>query len=394
MHEENHSYGHAEILLKHAGIRFPLPLPGRLQHGWQPGLGFGFQLEALERLSEPWPSFVWSRRNLEQCQALGFDRVIPIGAPFLYMPDAAPVESLGEKSLLAFPFHGWAEEKVHGNPAAYADSLDALVNDGFGPVTVCLYHLEYDERAVRTVFEQRGFRVVTNGPRYGNPGFLFKQRQLLMSHRYATSNMLGTAAFYALVAGCRFFLHGPPMGLGRGWDPTGEETARRQKTEFPQLNYETFYGQCHKAIGLRELGHEFVCSPRDLRMLFLRSLGRTSPRLWVRRLTRRALRWLDQDLDSRDERAMALQVGALLGPKLQEADYIQMRLSLARSLRRYRQERLLSRTQIAQLVGVSPTDIENLELCRAFVPLDLLVRCHLLLGTTRREIAEIIASSQ
>ena len=116
---DNHFYGHDRILKGYCGVSKAWPIPGRLQHGWTPGPGFSKHL-----FDEPWPKFVWSRRNLNQCWEQGRRGVVPIGSPFLYLPPppAHHGEAMLPKSLLVYPFHGY-EHSVERLGAAFRAAL-------------------------------------------------------------------------------------------------------------------------------------------------------------------------------------------------------------------------------------------------------------------------------
>ena len=190
--------------------------------------------------------------RLQQCQAAGYRRIIPLGAPFLYLEQASP-KPRSPQSLLVIPFHGWEKEKLHSEMGGMAASIGELEARGFGPITVCLYYTEFSDPEMRAVFERRGYNVVTNGPRGDNPDFLLRQRDLLLSHAYVTSNRVSTAAFYALSLGVKLFMHGPAMGLSGSNDPTGERFDTWQRETFPELTLERFGDRTNRALGEVEL---------------------------------------------------------------------------------------------------------------------------------------------
>ena len=262
---DNHHYGHDQILRDHSNLKLPWPIPARLQHGWMPGLGMAERL-----LAEPWPKLVWTRRNLTQCWERGHRDVVPIGAPFVYLPPArtSEIQSRGPRSLLVYPFHGWEKGGVHGDMKAYADALTDLEKEGFGPITVCLYWIEYEDPGLRAIFNERGWRVITNGHRDKNPTFLHRQRASMLEHAYVTSNRVCTAAFYAPMAGRRFFLYGPTMGLSATADPTGVEYDAWQRKQVPELTFEAFGDRLYQDIGRRELGADYKLEPAVMRELF------------------------------------------------------------------------------------------------------------------------------
>ena len=257
---ENLHYGHAEILLDHCRLPNSTRIPHRVQHGWQPGPGM-----SDKHMAEPGKKIVWSSRNLRSSLDRGFSGATPIGAPFLYLPalEAAPPSS--EKSVLAIPFHGWERGELHGSVVAYADSLASLRKEGFGDITVCMYWFEYEQAALRALFESRGMTTITMGNRGENPEFLHRQRQLIRQHSVVTSNRVSTATFYALSLGVPFFLWGPVQGIEGSDDPTGERFDAWQQQTFPELRFDAFSGECHQEIGMRELGAEFVQTPETLR---------------------------------------------------------------------------------------------------------------------------------
>ncbi|MCO4763358.1 MAG: hypothetical protein KC502_17710 [Myxococcales bacterium] len=282
MFDSNQFYGHAGLLRDWCSVAQQLPINGRMQHGWTPTGGL---VDA--HLKEPWTPYVWSQRNLDKCQEAGADHAVALGAPFLYLPPREDPGPAAPRSLLVFPFHGWEKEKVAGDFANYGDAIAELEAEGYGPITVCLYWIEYEDPDLRAIFEDRGWRVVTAGRRDGNPKFLHGQRRLLLEHAFVTANRVCTAAFYALSVGRPFFLYGPAMGLDGTTDPDGLIFDKWQREAFPTLCYEAFGGRCEQDLGRDELGAEFVRQPDELRTL----LGWQTSQ-WPQRLAMRVRRSL------------------------------------------------------------------------------------------------------
>jgi hypothetical protein len=278
MFADNDYYGHAGILRRYCGVEGSPPMPGRLQHGWT--VEHGLPVHAF---AEPWPRYVWGDRNLRCIRRDDLALAEAIGAPFLYLPQApSPSPSRGPRSVLALPFHGWEKAKVSADFHALAGSLQALTREGLGPVTVCLYWMEYEDTALRKIFENQGFAVVTNGRRDGNPGFLERQRALLWEHALVTSNRVSTATFYALAAERPFFLWGPPAGLSGSDDPDGARFDAWQRAEFPALTWARFDGGVQRDLGLQELGANHQRGPAALRELLAWTPTGASVRLWRR----------------------------------------------------------------------------------------------------------------
>lgn len=79
-----------------------------------------------------------------------------------------------------------------------------------------------------------------------------------------------------------------------------------------------------------------------------------------------------------------------LGLTKEQSEFVEMKLALARSLRRRRNARKMTQAQLARLVGSSQSRIAKMEAADPAVTLDLLVRSLLATGATRREVAGII----
>lgn len=75
----------------------------------------------------------------------------------------------------------------------------------------------------------------------------------------------------------------------------------------------------------------------------------------------------------------------------EEAAMIEIKLSLAESLRKRRQTRKLSQTQLARRLGSSQSRVAKMEAADPSVSIDLLVKALLELGATRAQVAKALA---
>lgn len=82
-----------------------------------------------------------------------------------------------------------------------------------------------------------------------------------------------------------------------------------------------------------------------------------------------------------------------LGLSDQEAEYIELKLKLAESLREKRRRRGLGQTQVAKLVKSSQSRVAKMEAADRSVSIDLLIRSLLALGASNPELGRIIARS-
>lgn len=76
----------------------------------------------------------------------------------------------------------------------------------------------------------------------------------------------------------------------------------------------------------------------------------------------------------------------------EEAAFVDLKLALARNLRSRRERKGLTQNQLAELIESSQSRVAKMEAGDRTVSLDLLVRSLLAMGTTKRELARIIAA--
>lgn len=84
-------------------------------------------------------------------------------------------------------------------------------------------------------------------------------------------------------------------------------------------------------------------------------------------------------------------VRQFLGLSAEEEAFLELKLALARSLRDRREQRGLTQAQLAKVIESSQSRVAKMEAGDRTVSLDLLVRSLLAIGTTKRELARIIA---
>jgi ribosome-binding protein aMBF1 (putative translation factor) len=75
----------------------------------------------------------------------------------------------------------------------------------------------------------------------------------------------------------------------------------------------------------------------------------------------------------------------------EEANFIELKLSLSDALRRIRDLRRLTQTQLAKKLASSQSRVAKMEAGDPSVSIDLLVRSLFALGVSRRELARMIA---
>lgn len=267
MDSSNHWYGHAHILAEYCGFDFDSPprIDGVIQHGWTFVHGFG----SAHQPPIGFTKLAWSDVCRRRGQAIGWRDYAVIGAPFLYLdrimpPDANAPEPEG---TIWYPFHGTKDfEKVEGS---HADLVKEIQDHEDGPVTVCLYYVEYEDPAVRAHYEDAGFRVICHGQRGllwqgGDTDFLKRQLTELRRHRRVASNRLSTAIFYGAAIGLQPAVYGDPMTFVDAKE--GYDATELLEHWYPELHGTDIDRAAAQRIALRELGADYLMSPEELRI--------------------------------------------------------------------------------------------------------------------------------
>ena len=78
----------------------------------------------------------------------------------------------------------------------------------------------------------------------------------------------------------------------------------------------------------------------------------------------------------------------------EESAYIEMRLKLGDGLKRRRKQNRLTQVEAAKLLESSQSRVAKMEAGDPSVSLDLLVKSHLALGSSPRDVAEIIGAKK
>lgn len=267
MHHANHFYGHAHVLAAYAGLDATQPprMSGYLQHGWNIGDGLAPGTPYVVGSS----LFLWSEQARRRSWSLGRRSTVVIGAPWIYLAtmQPKPAAQTPREGTIWYPFHGWEGQEVLGDHQRLIDQINEVET---GPVTVCLYFYEFRMPAVRKLYEQAGFRVISHGYRghwwrNTDTEFLHKQMAELRQHKRVASNRLTSAIFYGSYVGCETAVYGDPMILDQE-DLTygGQARIRRQ---WPEMHGTSVDPAVARSITHEELGHDFICTPTELRQI-------------------------------------------------------------------------------------------------------------------------------
>lgn len=267
MDSSNHWYGHAHILADYCGVdSSPLPpVKGVLQHGWTFVHGFGYGHQPPLGFTR----FVWSDVCRRRGQAIGWREFYTIGAPFGYLLESTPEDKdIEPEGTIWYPFHGTVDyESVSGDHEALVNEILATED---GPVTMCLYYVEYEQPDIRRYYEDAGFRVICHGHRGAKwqgatDNFLHNQLHELRRHKRVASNRLSTAIFYGLAAGLEAGVYGDPMdyeGVKDGFN--GQSLI---ESTFPDLHHVSIDRTVGAEIARSELGLDQLLDPTELALI-------------------------------------------------------------------------------------------------------------------------------
>ncbi len=268
MDSSNHWYGHAHVLARYCGLDTATPprINGVLQHGWTFVHGFG----SGHRPPIGYTRFAWSDVCRRRGQIIGWREYYVIGAPFGYLLETEPVDADAPEpeGTIWYPFHGTADyETVSGDHQRLVDEIRATET---GPVTMCLYYVEYEQPEIRRFYEDAGFRVICHGQRGTKwqgttDNFLITQLHELRRHKRVVSNRLSTAIFYGMACGLEAGVYGDPMdyvGVKDGFN--GQTLIEHTFPELHAVHIDRAAGEEHAR---RELGLDQLLDPTELALI-------------------------------------------------------------------------------------------------------------------------------
>lgn len=208
-------YGLHAIIKEYADCPPSLPLYCRYEHGWDPMP----RSDPYDAMTDKPLMLVWSKRRLELWNKVSSIPAAVVGAPFVHYRKSRNIEKdIAAKGTVAFPAHSTSLIDAVFNIDEYCELLKSLPEE-FQPITICL-HIHDMERKKDEIYQKHGFDVVNAGPIWVL-GFEFVQNfyEILSSHKYATSNQIGSYSFYAVEMGIPFFILGESAELDNSGEP-------------------------------------------------------------------------------------------------------------------------------------------------------------------------------
>lgn len=228
------AYGCNQILKQYSHFPKYLPLPSHLEHGWTP-LPDALVTD-LEIAEEKRQMLVYSKRREIAWEKATKIPVAIMGSPFVLYRQMHKIKKKKNASgTIVFPSHSTIFLESQFDMDEYCNKLKSLPAE-FQPITICLLYPDI-ERSRDKFYIKNGFKVVSAGPKLrGSLEFVRNYYDILSSHKYATSNEVGTYAFYAVELGLPFFLYGE--------EPTVVNIGNRDKNIKSSVKTSDFqYGQ-------------------------------------------------------------------------------------------------------------------------------------------------------
>ncbi|WP_347488246.1 tetratricopeptide repeat protein [Desulfoscipio sp. XC116] len=266
-------YGLYEIIREYANCTSTLPLLCRYEHGWDP-IPKPNPYDA--RTDQPL-MLVWSRRRLNIWNEKSSIPAAIVGAPFVHYRKSRKIEKdTASRGTVAFPAHTTRQIDSVFDIDKYCEQLRNLPSE-FQPVTICLHSNDL-ERKKDELYKKNGFNVVSAGPAWVL-GFEFVQKfyDILRSHKYATSNQVGSYSFYAVEMGIPFFIFGDPAVLKNTGEPLMPSEFRYEDYQIGAYATAMFQGPTQviseeqKKFVEDELGVHDCLSGTELRELLIES---------------------------------------------------------------------------------------------------------------------------
>ena len=230
---EDSKYSNNRII--HEVTEFPghMPLPCKYEHGHTPDdFASPRDLKTRKQLM-----LVYNKRRLNIWQNASNIHAEIFGSPFVrYRHHKNIKQNADAKGTLCFPAHSGFKEQTEYSREDYCKELQQL-DPKFHPITICLHEHDYDLGYAK-VYEEYGFNIVCAGKRT-EPDFVDKFYDILVDHKYATSNFFGSYIFYAVELGLHFFYFGDKPRL-KDASNASQDMLQPEESEFGALVYEAF----------------------------------------------------------------------------------------------------------------------------------------------------------
>ena len=279
---DNLYYGHYNIMKNYAKVKLPYKINGEMQHGWNHNNGIPGHISLHTNQSKKKRYYLWNDKNLKQAMKDGFQNILCIGAPFIYLYDNYNHEKeVFSNSLILFPLHSVKGERYFDIVKSYRNYLKQIKNiaNRFQKISVSLYWDDYLNKDVVDLFINQNINVYCMGLREKEPNFLKNFIDIVGSYEYVSSDSYSSAIFYSLYMRKKVFLYGksmlPELNIGSNDQSFRSESKNNIPKIYPKLNWINFDDKCHYEIAEKELGVMHKKTPKEIKQIFGWSLSKT-----------------------------------------------------------------------------------------------------------------------
>tara|TARA_X000000950_G_C13861230_1_gene638819 strand:+ start:1126 stop:1911 length:786 start_codon:yes stop_codon:yes gene_type:complete len=251
----------------------PFKINGELQHGWSPNSGVtSLDLNSTSKSLKLKRYYLFNKSNKKKCLKAGYNNVMTIGAPFLYLDNKKIFyEEEIAKSLILYPTHSHEWFEFSDPVKTYKKYVNEIkkIMPIFTKVTVSLGWKEYRNKKIIDLFIRAGISVVTSGHRDDNPYFLHKFIKNVNQHEYVSSDSFSSAVFYSLFLKKKVFIYGGIESKDEVWKI--KKNANHHifySNLYPQILWDNFDHKSHHYISDEELGLKYKKSPEEICDIF------------------------------------------------------------------------------------------------------------------------------
>jgi hypothetical protein len=266
MYPDNAWYSHRKILADYCNME-DKHLLGSIQHGWVHSLDYESFL-----IKRKFNLFCWSDYLSNFCMNKGYKKIIPIGAPFLYLckMHKEKIKNNGSGTIV-FPSHSNLEDYQSVNHKGLIDIVERKYE---GPYKVHLYYTDFIEKNFYE-YQKRGWEIISSEKR-SSKDFLYRIFLELNNSKNVVSSDISSVFFYAM-----YLLKNVSL-INK--DRQNKDLTMIYRNQFDiftenyiKKNYTLFDGTMSllekKRLANLELGEDFILPPIKLKKL----LGFDSP---------------------------------------------------------------------------------------------------------------------
>lgn len=197
MFHNNNRFGMNEVFADYLGIQ-DLVVPGEIQHGY-------WYSERWEKKRSSqflfFKTFLWGGIFANKMKAQRPGKFEIIGDPFLYA-NLKPLDDLptsNKEVWVLYPRFS-SSLPIKQREADHIDFMNWVISNGVNHGSISFHPSEKVSDQLKRVFKDRGFEVI-NPIRVGDPKFLQKKRDEILSYSGVITNYLGPHVFRATLLG-------------------------------------------------------------------------------------------------------------------------------------------------------------------------------------------------